>query len=124
MYIEASPSQSAEEDQKEVEDQISALYMEDDEGEEECDQECIEAYVSFDQEEMDEYCKKFTDFMQVEMHKKYDLRSKQRLRTHDDEEKEPESVPSPMETPQPKNSAKQSDKGKKPMNSMSGNEKQ
>ena len=86
--------------------------MEDDWDEEKCEEECIEVDVSFDQGEMDEYCKKFTDFMQAELHKKYDLRSKKRLRTHDDEEKELESVPSPMVTPQSKNLVKKSDKGK------------
>ena len=42
----------------------------------------------------------------------------------DDEEQQQESVPSPMATPQSKNSVKQSDKGKQPMNPVSGNEKQ
>lgn len=93
MYIEVAPSQSPEDDEKEVEDKISAVYIEDDEEEEECVEESTEAEVSFDQEEMDEYCKEFTDFMQAELHKKYDLRSRKRSRTQDDEEKEPESVP-------------------------------
>jgi len=44
--------------------------------------------------------------MQSELHKKYDLRSKKRLRTQYDEEKEPESVPAPMETPLQKNQIK------------------
>ena len=103
MYIEAAPSQSTEDDQKEVEDQISTVYMEDDEEEEEC----TEVEVSFDQEEMDEYCKKFTDFMQAELHKKYNLRSIKISRMKDDEEKEQESVPSSMANPQPNNSVKQ-----------------
>ena len=80
--------------------------------------------MSFDQEEMDEYCKQFTYFMQVELHKKYDLRSRKISRTQDDEEKEPKLVPSPMVTPQPKNSVKQWDKGKQPINSVKENEKQ
>lgn len=99
LYIEATPSQSAEDDQKDIEDQISTFYMEDDEEEEKCEGEYTKLDVSFDQEEMDDYCKKFTDFMQAELHKKYDLRSKNRLRTQDDEEKEPDLVPSPMATP-------------------------
>ena len=68
--------------------------------------------MSFDEEEMDDYCRKFTDFMQAELHKKYDLRSRKRSRTQDDEQQQQESVPSPMTTPQPKNSIKQLDKGK------------
>ena len=93
LYIEETPSQSADDDQKEDEEKISAIYMEGDAKEEferECEVECKEANISFDQEEMDDYCKQFTDFMQAELHKKYDLRSKKRLRTQDDEEKESE----------------------------------
>ena len=63
---------------------------------------------------MDDYCKQFTDFMQAELHKKYDLRSKNRLRTQDDEEEE--SVPTPMATPLQKNQIKKLDKGRQPMN--------
>ena len=44
------------------------------------------------------------------------MRSKKRLRTQDDEEKELKSVPTPMATPLEKNQIKKSDKGKKPMN--------
>ena len=97
--------------------------MEDDEEEEKCEEECTEADVSFDQEEMVDYCKKFTDFMQAELHKKYELRSRKRLRTRNDEEKELESISSPMATPQPENSVKHLDKGKKPINLVKDNEK-
>ena len=84
----------------------------DEESEKEYAKECKEANISFDQEEMDDYCKQFTDFMQAELHKKYDLRSKKRLRTQDDEEKESKLVPTPMVTPLQKNPIKKSDKGK------------
>ena len=41
----------------------------------------------------------------------------------DDEEQKQESIPSPMATRKPKNSVKKSDKGKQPMNPVSGTEK-
>ena len=63
LYIEATPSQPADDDQKEDEEQISAIYMEDG-AEEKCEEERKEADISFDQEEMDDYCKQFTNFMQ------------------------------------------------------------
>ena len=80
--------------------------------------------MSFDQEEMDDYCRQFTEFMQEELHKKYDLRSRKRSRMQDDKVQQQELVPSPMVTPQSKNSVKQSDKGKQPMNPVSGTKKQ
>ena len=52
--------------------------MEDGETEEESGKENVEESeetdLSFDQEEMDDYCKQFIDFMQSDLHKKYDLR--------------------------------------------------
>ena len=111
FYIEETPSQSAEDDQREVEDQISAMYIKEYEEEEECEEEYIKAEVSFDQEEMDDYCRQFTDFMQADLHNKYDLRSRKRSRTQDDEEQQQELVSSPMETPQSKNSLKNKIRG-------------
>ena len=86
LYIEATPSQSTEDDQREVEDQISTMYMKEDDEEEECEEEYTEGEVSFDQEEMDDYCRQFIDFMQVEFHIKDDLRSRKISRMQDDEE--------------------------------------
>ena len=74
LHIEATPSQSTEDDQREVKDQIYAIYMKEDEEEEESEEEYTKVEVSFDQEEMDDYCRQFTNFMQAELHKKYDLR--------------------------------------------------
>ena len=65
---------------------------------------------------MDEYCRQFTDFMQAELHKKYDLRSRKRSRVQDNEGEQQDSIPSPMATPQQNNSVKQADKGKQPVN--------
>ena len=65
-------------------------------------------------EEMDDYCKQFTDFMHAELHKKYDLRSKKRLRTQDDEGQELESIPTSMVTPLQNNLLKNQIKGNKP----------
>lgn len=116
LYIEAAPSRSVDDNEKEDEDQISAVYMEDGESEEEIEkeyeEESKETDISFVQEEMDDYCKQFTNFMQSELHKKYDLRSKKRLRTQDDEVKESESLPTPMPTPLQKDQIKKLDKGK------------
>lgn len=86
------------------------------ESEKEYAEECKEDDISFDQEEMDDYCKQFTDFMQAVLHKKYDLRSKKRLRTQDDEGEELESVPTSMVTPLQKNPIKKLDKWKKSLN--------
>lgn len=72
--------------------------------------------MSFDQDEMVEYCKQFTDFMQAELHKKYDLRSRKISRVQDDEGEQQDYVPSPIATPPQKNSVSQADKGKQPVN--------
>ena len=67
---------------------------------------------------MDEYYMKLTDFMQVELHKKYDLRSRKRSRVHDNECEQQGSIPHPMATPQQKDHVKRVSKGKKPINSL------
>lgn len=56
------------------------MFMREDKEEEYFEGEYAEAKVSFDQYEMDEYYRKFTDSVQVELHKKYDLRSRKRSR--------------------------------------------
>ena len=61
--------------------------------------EYAEAEVSFDQDEMDEYCRKFTYFLEVELHKNYDLRSRKRSRVLDNEGEQQGSFPPPMTTP-------------------------
>ena len=48
--------------------------------EKDCEGEYVEAEISFDQGEMDEYYRKFTNLMQAKLHKKYDLRSRKRSR--------------------------------------------
>ena len=118
LYIEAAPGQSVEDDQKEVEDQISTMYTREDEEEEDCEGEYAEAEVPFDQDEMDEYCRQFIDFMQVELHKKYDLRSRKRSRVQENEGEQQGSIPPPMATPQQKDPVKQASNGKKPTNSL------
>ena len=80
MYIEATPGELVEDDQREAENQVSSMYEIEEDEEEDCEGEYAEAEVSFGQDEMDEYCRQFTDFMQVELHKKYDLRSRKRSR--------------------------------------------
>ena len=54
------------------------MYTIEEDEEEDCEGEYAEVEVPFDQDEMDEYCRQFTDFMQVDLHKKYDLRSRKR----------------------------------------------
>jgi len=41
--------------------------------------------VIHDGNEIDEYWKQFSDFMQAELHKKYDLRSRKRSRNQENE---------------------------------------
>ena len=48
MYIEVAPKQLVEDDQKEAEGQISAMYTIDDDEEEECEGKYVEAEVSFE----------------------------------------------------------------------------
>ena len=52
--------------------------------------------------------------MQSELHKNYDLRSKKRLRTQDNEEKESEAAPAPMATPLKKIKLRKYIRGKSP----------
>ena len=118
MYIEESPREPAKYDQREVEDRVSAMYAIEEDGEEYCEVEYAEAEVSFDQDEMDEYCRKFTDFMQAELHKMYDLRSRKRSRVQDIEGEKQGSIPPPMATPQQNKPVKNSSKGKQPVNSL------
>ena len=75
LYIEATPRESVEDDQREDKDQVSAMHTIEEDEEEDYEGEYVEAEVSFDQDEMDEYCMKFTYFMQAKLHKKYNLRS-------------------------------------------------
>ena len=67
---------------------------------------------------MDEYYRKFTDFMQDELHKKYDLRYIKRSRVQDNEGEQEGSIPPPMVTPQQKDPTKQVSNGKQPVNSL------
>ena len=99
FYIEAAPREPTEDDQREVEDQVSAMYAIGEDEEEDYEGEYDEAEVSFDQDEMDEYCRKFIDFMQAELHQKYDLRSRKRSRVQYNEGEQQGSIPPPMETP-------------------------
>jgi len=76
LYIEADPGE------QQSEDQISTLYAVDEdelgiEGEEYV---YDEADVIHDGNEIDEYWKQFSNFMQAKLHNKYDLRSRKRSR--------------------------------------------
>lgn len=55
------------------------MYAIEEDEEEDYEGEYVQAEVSFDQDEMDEYYRQFTEFMQVELHKKYELRSRRDL---------------------------------------------
>ena len=61
------------------------MYTIEDDEEEDCEGEYVETEVFFDQGEMDEYCMQFIDFMQAELHKKFNLRSRKRSRVQDNE---------------------------------------
>ena len=94
------------------------MYAIEEDEEEDCEGEYAEAEVYFDQYEMDEYCRQFTNFMQAKLHKKYDLRSRMRSRVQDNEGEQQGSIPPPMATPQQKDPAKQVSNGKQPVNSL------
>ena len=94
------------------------MYAIEEDEEEYCEGEYAEAEVSFDQDEMDEYCRKFTDFMQAELHKNYDLRSRKRSRVQYNEFEQQGFIPPPMPTPKQKDPVKQVSKGKQLVNSL------
>ena len=79
LYIEAGPVEK----QEHPEDQTFTLYAvdEDELGIEEEEYEYDETYAIHDK--IDEYWKKFSNFIQVELHKKYDLRSRKRSRNQE-----------------------------------------
>lgn len=64
-----------------------------------------------DDEEIEEYFKKFIDFMQVELHKKYDLRSRKRSRLQDNVEEQTDQIVQQQ-------SPSQVDKGKQQINKV------
>lgn len=74
--------------------------------------------MSFDEDEVNEYCKQVTDSMQAELHKKYNLRSRKRSRVQDSEGEQQDSAPPPMATPQQRDPVKQVNNGKQPENSV------
>ena len=71
-----------------------------------------EANAIHDENEIDEYWKQFFDFMQAELHKKYDLRSRKRSRNQENESEKKVSTSSPKATPQESQPAKQVNKEK------------
>ena len=94
------------------------MYETEEVEEEDCEGEYAEVEVSFDQDEMDEYCRHFIYFMQDELHKNYDLRSRKRSRVKDNEGEQQYSIPPPMATPQLKDPVKQVSSEKQPANSV------
>jgi len=54
-----------------------------------------ETNVIYDDNEIDECWKRFSDFMQAKLHKKYELRSRKRSRSQEDEGEQ--QVPSPLQ---------------------------
>ena len=96
MYIEEDRGE------EQPEDQISTLYVVDEdelgiEGEEYV---YDEADSIHDENEIDEYWKQFSAFMQAKLHKKYDLRSRTRSRNQENESEQQVSTSSPKVTPQ------------------------
>lgn len=117
LYIEADPVEK----QEHPKDQISTLYAIDEdelvfEGEE---YEYDETHAIHDENKIDEYWKQFSDFMQVELHNKYDLRLKKRSRNQENESEQQASTSSPKVTSQESQSAKQVNKGKQQQNANS-----
>ena len=53
-----------------------------------------------DENNIVEYWKQFSDFMQIELHKKYDLRLRKRSRSQENESEQQVSTSSPKATPQ------------------------
>lgn len=86
LYLEVDLGEASEEYSKYHDDHISTMYAgdEDELGIEE-EEEYAETDVTFDGNEIDEYWKQFTNFMQVELHKKYELRSRKRSRVQENE---------------------------------------
>jgi len=67
-----------------------------------------------DDGEIDNYCRKFADFMQAQLHSKYDLRSsRKRPRMQDQNEELPHTNPSKL-----------TEKGKKPLDQVPLNKKE
>jgi len=56
--------------------------------------------VIYDDNEIDECWKRFSDFMQAELHKKYDLSSRKRSRSQEDEGEQQVLAPLQKATPQ------------------------
>ena len=83
-YIKDGPKEVVEESLKEHENKISTLY--DEERGVIREDSNLDFQVSLDDEEIEEYYKKFTYFMQVELHKKYNLISRKRSRLPDNVE--------------------------------------
>lgn len=101
MYIEADPD-GVLEHSKDHDDHIFTLYAvdEDELGVE--GGEYSETDVIYDHNEIDECWKQFSDFMHAELHKKYDLRSRKRSRSQEDEGEQQVPAPLQKETPQEK----------------------
>lgn len=120
LYIEANPDEIPEHS-RDHDDQISTLYAIDEyelgvEGEE---YEYAKTDAIYDENEIDEYWKQFSDFMQAKLHKKYDLRSRKRSRRQEDEGEQ--QVPALLQkaAPQEPQPAKQLNKGKQQQNTSS-----
>lgn len=64
----------------------------------------LDCEVSLDEEEIDHYCRRFADIMLAELHKKYELRSRKRSKTQDQNEEKPKQLVQ-----------KNDDKGNKPI---------
>lgn len=103
LYIKDEPEEVVEETLKFQENRYSTLSEE--EVEEIYEEDLnFESHIAFDDEEIDEYCNKFTDLMRVELHKKYDLRS--RTQHHTEEQ---------SKHPAQQSVQKDDEKGKKPL---------
>lgn len=107
LYIEDDPEEGVEYALDVQENQYSTLSEEEHEtkaqgGEEDGPK------VPLDGEEIDAYCRKFVDFMQVELHKIYDLRSRKISQTQGQ-----------VEEPTKHTTPKLNDMGKWPVNSNS-----
>lgn len=74
MYLEHDPKENIEETIEVQENNLSSLW----EGEKEIESnegEWDDLEAPLDDDEIDSYCKKFVDFMQAQLHRKYDLKS-------------------------------------------------
>lgn len=110
LYIEEELKEGMEEALKFQEKQYSTLSQ--GEGVEVQDDDLGPmSQIGLDEEEIDEYCRKFTNLMQGELHKKYDLRSRRRQGIQDQIEEQPKHP-----TQQPIQEV--NEKGKKPFRTI------